>query len=417
VVSEATCLRVNVPLISGSPHFYLTVFYDAAYLLHFTDEYVSIYDCSKCKVMSLAWVALNGINGLGPARFDKLVSCFGSPEAVFEQSASRLRQAGLSESLVHLVKAPQTMDAAHEQLDKIRELGGGIITRADDAYPQCLREIFASPPILYVRGDRTILRKHAVAIVGARSPTVYGKQAARKIAEELTQRNLVVISGLARGIDTVAHEATLDSGGKTVAVLGSGIDKVFPASNRTLGDRIIANGCILSEFPLGVPPEAYNFPRRNRIISGCAAAVVVVEAGEKSGSLITARYALQQGREVCAVPGPITSPLSRGTFDLIKDGAQPVRSGHELAESLTTITIPRLQYHGEKEPRPVSETVFTQDERKVLEVLSLTQPQRVDTIAEQQEMNPADLFVILLNLELKGMVQQCSGQRYVKTGT
>lgn len=367
--------------------------------------------------MSLAWIALNCINGLGPATFDKLIDCFGSPEAVFEQPVSRLRRVGLSESLVCRITAPETMDTAREQLDRTRELGGVVITRADDAYPACLHEIFASPPILYVRGDITILRKHAVAMVGARSPTVYGKQAARKIAEELAQHNLVVISGLARGIDAVAHEAALDAGGKTVAVLGSGIDKVFPASNRALGERIINSGCIVSEFPLGVPPEAYNFPRRNRIISGCAAAVVVVEAGEKSGSLITARYALQQGREVCAVPGPINSPLSRGTFNLIKDGAQPVRSGHELAESLTALTIPRLLHHGEMVPEPISETVFTQDERNVLDVLSSTQPQRIDTIAEQQEMNPADLFVVLLNLELKGMVQQCSGQRFVKTGS
>jgi len=368
--------------------------------------------------MSLAWVALNSVQRLGPATFDKLVERFGSPEAVLDQSAYQLEQAGLASDLVRKITDPETMKIAEKQLKMAHDVGGVVLTRKDNEYPACLREIFAAPPVLYARGDTEILQKHAVAIVGARSPTVYGKHATKKIAGELAEQHLVVVSGLARGIDAIAHEATIDAGGKTVAVLGSGIDKVFPVSNRALGERIIKNGCIISEFPLGVPPEPFNFPRRNRIISGCSSAVVVVEAGEKSGSLITARYALQQGREVCAVPGPINSAMSRGTFNLIRDGAQPVRSGKELAESLKVVSFPRMPFSVTPSVTSVEvpETIFTQDERNVYDALTI-EPQRIDAIAELNGMDMAELFVILLNLELKGVVQQCSGQRFVKTGT
>lgn len=367
--------------------------------------------------MSLAWVALSSVSGLGPATFNKLIEHFGSPEAVFDQSAQHLRQAGLASELIQKITAPETLVFAEKQLKMVSAVDGVVLTRIDKAYPACLREIFAAPPVLYVRGDVEILQKHAVAIVGARSPTVYGKQAAKKIAGELAEQHLVVVSGLARGIDAVAHEATIDAGGKTIAVLGSGIDGIYPVSNRELGERIIKNGCLLSEFSLGVPPEAFNFPRRNRIISGCSAAVVVVEAGEKSGSLITARYALQQGREVCAVPGPINSAMSRGTFNLIRDGAQPVRSGKELAESLTVLSLPRVSFPETESgsTSEIPETIFTQSERNVYDVLT-TEPQRIDAIAELNGMDVAELFVVLLNLELKGVVQQCSGQRFVKTG-
>jgi DNA processing protein len=363
--------------------------------------------------MLLPWILLNSLHRLGPVGFAKLVEHYGSPEAVLDEDPSRLVRNGF----IGVDAAGQLQDAdfrakAQKQLEWAKRCNVTILTLNDDRYPPYLREIFAPPPLLYVRGNLSVFSHHAVAIVGSRSPTVYGKHATTLIARELVECSLVVVSGLARGIDTVAHETAVTAGGATIAVLGCGVENIYPKVNKTLADRIVENGCIVSEFPLGTPPEAFNFPRRNRIISGCSAAVVVVEAGEKSGSLITAGYALQQGREVCAVPGPINSPLSRGTFNLIKDGATPVRSGRELAESLAVVTSTRLTT-AEPVPRELSETVFTDDERRILEGLA-DQPLRIDTIAEKVGMAVTELFVMLLNLELKGLVQQCAGQQFVR---
>ncbi len=363
--------------------------------------------------MPLAWIALNSIIGLGPVRFARLLEKYGSPETVFEESPERIVRDGLlTSTLAEQLHAPHLMPEAQRQLQRARQFNITVLTLADERYPPYLREIFAPPPVLFVRGDLSVFSRHAVAVVGSRSPTVYGKQATALIVRELVEEHFVIVSGLARGIDAIAHETALACGGTTIAVLGSGVDNIYPRVNAALAERIAGSGLIVSEFPLGTAPEAFNFPRRNRIISGCSAAVVVVEAGEKSGALITARYALQQGREVCAVPGPISSPLSRGTFNLIREGAVPVRSGRELAESLDVITNPGLvavaQPHHE-----LPETVFTEEERVVLEGLSAT-PMRVDAIAEQHRLPIADLFVVLLNLELKGLVQQCSGQQFVR---
>ena len=357
--------------------------------------------------MSLAWIALNSIVGLGPVGFGRLLERYGTAEAVFDESPDKIVREGLlTPALAAQLKSPQLMEVARLQLQQAREMDAAILTLADNRYPSYLREIFAPPPLIFVRGDPSVFSRHA------RSPTTYGKQATAQITRELVEHNFVIVSGLARGIDTAAHESALAAGGATIAVLGSGIDNIYPSVNIALADKIAASGCIVSEFPFGTAPEAFNFPRRNRIISGCAAAVIVVEAGEKSGSLITARYALQQGREVCAVPGPIHSPVSRGTFNLMREGATPVRSGHELAETLTAITSPRLAANLQQR-HELSETVFTEGERLVLEGLSDI-PMRIDAIAEQHRMPIADLFVMLLNLELKGLVQQFSGQQFVR---
>ena len=363
--------------------------------------------------MSLAWIHLNSISHLGPVRFARLLERYGSPEAVLEENPSQLVQQGLiSEDLARLIHEPETVEKAQRQAEMAERLHITILTLTDSRYPPYLREIFAPPPLLYVKGNISVLSRHAVAIVGSRSPTVYGRNATALIARELVESSFVITSGLARGIDTVAHETAVASGGATIAVLGSGLEQIYPRVNRELAGRILDQGCIVSEFPLGTPPEPFNFPRRNRIISGCSAAVIVVEAGEKSGSLITAGYALQQGREVCAVPGPINSPLSRGTFSLLKNGATPVRSGRELAEGLAAATATHLTI---EEPvcSELPETIFTDDERRIVECLS-DLPIRIDAIAEQLGMGVTDLFVVLLNLELKGQVQQCSGQQFVR---
>lgn len=363
--------------------------------------------------MPIAWLALNSISGLGPVRFGRLLERYGSPEAVLDAPPDLLMSEGVvPNSVAEKFREPGIMEAAHRQLEQARRMDAVVLTLADNRYPPYLRQIFAPPPVIFVRGDLTIFTRHAAAIVGTRSPTVYGKQVTTLIARELVEEHFVIVSGLARGIDTVAHETALNTKGATIAVLGCGIDTVYPRINEDLARRIAVNGLIVSEFPIGTAPDTFNFPRRNRIISGLSAAVVVVEAGEKSGSLITARYALQQGREVCAVPGPIHSPLSRGTFDLIKEGATPVRSGRELAESLTAVTAPLVVASG-SEHRQLAESIFSEEERRIFEGLS-DEPMRIDTIAEQHGMPIADLFVMLLNLELKGHVQQCSGQQFVR---
>jgi len=363
--------------------------------------------------MSVAWIALNSVNGLGAVTFGKLLDRYGSPEAVLALSSEQLVADGLvSAAIAAGIHDPALMEKAQHQHALAEQSGVVTLTLHDKHYPPFLKEIFAPPPLLFARGNLSALSYHSVAIVGSRSPTVYGKHATAQITRELTHHHFTIVSGLARGIDTVAHETTLECGGSTIAVLGCGIDNIYPRSNKELAERICATGLLISEFPFKTPPEAFNFPRRNRIISGCSAAVIVVEAGEKSGSLITARYALQQGREVCAVPGPINSPLSRGTFTLIRDGATPVRSGHELAESLSVVTVPDAftQAHCHKEP---SESLFTIEERQVYDTLS-NEPMGIDTIAEMQQKPMEELFVVLLNLELKGLVQQCSGQQFIK---
>ncbi len=365
--------------------------------------------------MPFAWIALNSIAGLGPVRFGRLLEKYGSPEAVFEESADGLVRGGfLTTALAGRLRDPAIMENARRQVERARELGITILTLADKTYSPYLREIFAPPPVLFVRGDLSALSRHGVAVVGSRFPTAYGKLAATRISSELVESGFVVVSGLAHGIDTAAHEAALAAGGTTIAVLGSGIDQIYPRQNRALSESIAGKGLLVSEFPVGTAPEAFNFPRRNRIISGCSAAVVVVEAGERSGSLITARYALQQGREVCAVPGPINSPLSMGTFCLLRDGAAPVRSGAELAESLGRATGMNLgTAAGGPVQAELSESVFTGDERRVFESLS-HEPSRIDELAERHRLPIPDMLVVLLNLELKGLIQQCSGQQFVR---
>jgi DNA processing protein len=363
--------------------------------------------------MSHAWIALNAVNGLGAVRFSKLLERFGSPEAVFTIPSEQLIQEGLlSPAIAAELHDPALQENARRQQLKAEQMGVRVLTLKDKEYPSYLREIYAPPPVLFVRGNLSAFSYHAVAIVGSRSPTLYGKQATALITRELIQHKFVVVSGLARGIDTVAHETALEHGGSTIAVLGCGIDTIYPRINSVLAEKICTTGLLVSEFPIETAPEAFNFPRRNRIISGCSAAVVVVEAGEKSGSLITARYALQQGREVCAVPGPITSPLSRGTFNLIKEGATPVRSGHELAESLKVITLSENTL-AQKSHDELTESIFTEEERHVYNALS-DEPMRIDAIADAQCKPITDLFVVLLNLELKGLVQQCSGQQFMR---
>ncbi len=362
--------------------------------------------------MSAEWIALNMVDGLGPVRFKHLLDCFGTPAETLRQPVDRIVQAGgIRRDIAARIKSSALLDQAHRQLERCRADGVTIVTLTDPHYPELLREIFAPPPVLFIKGDLDVFTRNAIAVVGTRSPTSYGRRATASITRELVAAGLSIVSGLARGIDAVAHQASLDAGGSTIAVLGCGVDFVYPATNRGLATRILEHGALVSEFPLGTRPLRYTFPRRNRIISGLSAGTLVVEAGKRSGSLITASYALQQGRDVFAVPGPIFSGVSDGTFNLIRSGATPVRAGGDIVDSIRTLT------HSAVTPEQVvpafPEELLTESERTVLAGLSDT-PLRFDQLSDSLGCPIAELHTVLLSLELKGAIRQLPGQQFVR---
>jgi DNA processing protein len=364
---------------------------------------------------AVEWIALNSVKGLGPVKIGKLIEHYGSAAEVLKRAPAELAKSGLVPDPCIAGLADKTLlTEAEKQFAWAEKEGVAVLTLKDPKYPPYLKEIFAPPPVIFVRGDLSLFSLHAVAVVGTRNPTAYGKTVTQSITRELVEEGLVIVSGLARGIDTVAHQTCLDKGGHTVAVLGCGIDRIYPPANEQLCKTIGERGSVVSEFPMGTGPEAYNFPRRNRIISGLSAGVLIVEGGEKSGGLITAHYALQQGRDVFAVPGPITSPLSRGPFNLIKEGAIPARSGREIAAALSLIEHPHLREAasaGMVISAPLS--LLSESEREVYDKLSET-PRRIDELSETVKRPVSQLFGVLLNLELKGLAQQMSGGLYVR---
>ncbi len=364
--------------------------------------------------MPLYWVALNAVKGLGPVRIKQLLAHYTSPEAVFKESPSALKNNGfLPDTCISQIHDPKLLQWSQEQLDEAQKKDIHILTLADDTYPSLLREIFAPPPVLYLKGSRESFSPHSIGVVGMRRAGTYGRNAAARIVEGLTKSSITIVSGLALGIDSIAHKTCVEQGGTTIAVLGCGVDIRYPASNKQLAEQIENQGALVSEFPLGTPPMAYNFPRRNRIISGLSAGVVVVEAPKKSGSLITAHYAMQQGRDVFAVPGSIFSDKSDGTFKLIKNGATPVQSAKDILDSIEIVT------HTLSRPETISRVtqlppeMLSAEERPIVESLS-DEPQRLDQIAEKTRKTGTTLFSILLNLELKGVVKQVAGQQYVR---
>ncbi len=360
------------------------------------------------------WIALNNVKGLGPVRIKQLLTKFDSPKEIFQQSPSTLRQSGLfTDNIIKKLHDPELLKQAEKQVSWAEGKDIQIIPLDHDKYPPILREIFAPPPVLFVKGNTEAFSKHSVGIVGMRQMGTYGSNTAKYIVKELVEHKICIVSGLALGIDSVAHKACVDNGGTTIAVLGCGVDKVYPASNRHLAEQILGKGAIISEFPLGTPPLPYNFPRRNRIISGLSAGVLVVEARKKSGSLITAHYAMQQGRDVFAIPGPIFSDKSDGTFNLIKNGAIPVKSAKDILEHIEVITHSYSSSKIMTRVVRIPPELLNTEERAVMKALS-DEPLRMDEIAIKAKKDIAKLFTILLNLELKGAVQQVAGQQYTR---
>lgn len=363
-----------------------------------------------------ALLALNSIQGLGPVRVKALIQHYGSPLSLFEPEgrAALVQWAGAFSN--NSIDPPSLLESAERQLDKASAQGITVLTWDHGAYPPLLREIYAPPPVLFVKGKLESFTKHACGVVGTRKPTQYGRSAAALIVKQLVEKKIVIVSGLAHGIDTVAHQTCLDNGGVTIAVLGGGVDTVYPAANKKLAERIAETGALVSEFDLGTEPEGYHFPRRNRIISGLSVGVLVVEAPKKSGSLITANYALQQGRDVFAVPGSIFSDASAGTFNLLRSGAIPVKSGADILENMEHLTMPGV---ADVKASPGSAgfampvELLSPAEQQVVDVLC-GEPLRLDTIAEKADRAVSQLFDILLNLDLKGLIRQVAGQQYVR---
>ncbi len=352
------------------------------------------------------WIAFSRVGGIGAVRFKALLDNFGSLEAAWHASPAELTRVGLGpQTLEALLSNREKIDPKSE-LGRVVDLGFSILTWEDDTYPARLREIAQPPPVLYVWGQPEASDRLAVAVVGTRRPTSYGQAVAREVAAGLAANGLAVISGLARGIDALAHKAALEAGGRTIAVLGSGLDQVYPPEHRLLAEQVAASGVVYSDYPIGTRPEGTNFPPRNRIISGLAMVVVIVEAGQTSGAMITADFAADQGRDVFAVPGNITSKASGGTNRLIANGARPMLAVEDILEALNLDALAR----GEAVERALPEDPT---ERRVWDALS-ADPIHVDDLGARCGLTPASVMSCLAMLELKGRAKQVGGMNYVR---
>jgi DNA processing protein len=365
-----------------------------------------------------SWLTLSLLPGLGCTLIHRLVEQRGSAGAVLhcrgrlpnatQGVGSRLKDILADEDL--LIRANRQ---ARDELDRLKHLGGWLLCPVSPEYPPSLRTIPDPPAVLRCRGDLSLLSLPTVALIGSRAATEYGRRVASRFATELAGQQIVVVSGAAYGIDAAAHRGALQAGGKTIAVLGCGLDVAYPKSHASMLEEIAASGLVLSEYPLGTKPEGFRFPARNRLISGLCQGVVVVEATEKSGSLITARLGLDQGREVFAVPGRVDSLKSAGTHWLIRQGAVLVRHTGDILEALnwgqgTASSSPLLAPGGEG-------MAMTEGERQVWEVLE-AYPQDIDTLVRRTGLGVVDLHGLLLQLELKGLIRQLPGQLYEQSG-
>lgn len=360
------------------------------------------------------WIALKSIKGIGFVSFAALVDRFGSPSAVFGASVFDLQQTdGISSRIATAIVSFKDWDNVKAELQLIRRNGVNIITYKDELYPQQLLNVYDRPPFIYVRGN---LSKEDIniAIVGSRAASTYGKYTTERISRELALKGVTVVSGMARGIDSSAHRGAIAAHGRTVAILGSGLDVIYPPENKKLFAEIIENGAVISEFPLGTPPRSTNFPARNRIISGMSYGVVIVEAGEKSGSLITARLALEQGREVFAVPGSIDSAGSRGTNKLIKQGAKLIENTDDILEEILpqieqkkpAITSSPSDFPESANP-PVEK--LNETEQKIFDFVS-TKRIHIDDLISLTGFSSADILSTLTTMELKGIIRQHPGK-------
>ncbi|HVO84294.1 MAG TPA: DNA-processing protein DprA [Syntrophobacteria bacterium] len=363
------------------------------------------------------WVALALIPGVGARTFHRLLQRFGSPERVFTASRRMLEEIpGLKGTSIEAIKSRAVVeDSARRELGRVRQLNLRLLRWGTTEYPPLLSNIPDPPALLYVKGQIAEGDQRAVAVVGSRHPSGYGLTVCKKLCVELAWQGWTVVSGMARGIDSAAHVGALEGGGRTLAVLGTGLDVVYPTENRKLYERIAGSGAVISELPLGTPPDPGNFPVRNRLISGLALGVVVVEATAKSGSLITAGMALEQGRQVFAVPGPLDREGVAGPHRLIKEGAKLVERAADITEELTPMVSPSIvggsAPAGRDEGAPA--VPLAERERKIWDLLGV-EPLHIDPIARQVGLSVAQAAEVLLRLELMGLVKQLPGTLFVR---
>jgi DNA processing protein len=372
----------------------------------------------------LAWLALALAPGLGSRRILHAVEQVGSPEQILVLPLTALEALNFPASAVQAIVEGRALRAAEEEFKKASREGAAILTYAEEAYPDRLKQIFDPPPVLWVRGDAQLLARYSIAVVGTRHPTPYGAGMAEVLSRDLSLRGLIILSGMARGIDTAAHKGALAANAPTIAVWGTGIDVIYPKENKKLAEQILlGGGAIVSELPLGTFPAPQNFPRRNRLLSGMSIGVLVVEAGEHSGTRVTARCALEQNRDVFAVPGNVTTKNAWGPNTLIKQGARLTATWEDVWEDLPSQVRLDLESKldlASKEPSAASlfeEAPLPQPEALVLSTLRHDEALQLDEIMEklEPELSSSEVFTALFELELAGRIKQLPGKNYVKS--
>jgi DNA processing protein len=350
------------------------------------------------------WIGFNLVRGIGSVRFQQIKNYFGDLSVAWNAPGESFKQAGLpGRAVTNFLRLRKQIDL-DQVYESILEKDIKVLTLLDDDYPRLLREIDQSPPVIYVKGTLTPADEFAIAIVGTRRVSEYGQQITRDISIFLAGHGLTIVSGLARGVDGIAHRHALEAGGRTIAVLGSGVDVIYPPEHRKLAEAISENGAVISDYPLGTQPEGINFPPRNRIISGLSLGTIVVEAGDRSGALITADFALEQGRDVFAVPGNVLSPASRGTNRLIQNGAYAMVSPQDVLDVLNLSELESIKTA--RQVLPADKT-----EARILQVMNF-EPLHIDEICNEVGLPVDKVSAALTMMELKGLVQHVGAMRY-----
>jgi DNA processing protein len=367
---------------------------------------------------SLSWLALALTPGLASRLSARLLREFGTPEEVFRAPLTRLEACRLPAPVAQAVFKKQSFKRAEKELALTRRIDRcQLVNWTDPEYPQALLQIYDPPVMLYVRGDPQVLNLPSIGIVGTRRPTLYGTQMAERLGKELAARGLVLVSGMARGIDAIGHQGAMAVNGRAVGVLGTGVDVCYPKENRKLYEKVLERGAIISEFPLGTHPAPENFPIRNRIVAGMPLGVVVVEGAQYSGSLITARLAMEFGREVFGVPGNVTQPVSFAPNQLIKQGAKLVTNGTDVIEELPTPVRAALVQAEQPEAEQrnlLAAASLNSSEKKLYDLLSTDEPKHIDEIVESSGLNSSEVLATLFDLEMKGIIRQLPGKQFSK---
>ncbi len=367
---------------------------------------------------SLSWLALSLTPGLASRLSARLLRRFDSPDGVLRASLAELEACNLPASVAQAVFKKEALKRAEKELAAVRRIAGcRLLNWTEPEYPQTLLQIYDPPVMLYVRGEPQILNLPSISIVGTRKPTLYGSQLAERLGRDLAARGLVIVSGMARGIDAIGHQGAMAANGRAIGILGTGIDVCYPKENKKLYEKVLERGAIISEFPIGTHPAPENFPVRNRIVAGIPLGVIVVEGAQYSGSLITARLAMEFGREVFGVPGNVTQPVSFAPNQLIKQGAKLVTCAEDVIEELPTPVRAMLVQAEQPEAEQrnlLLAASLNNSEKKLYELLSAEETRHIDDIVERSGLNSSVVLATLFDLEMKGIIRQLPGKQFSK---